>query len=71
MMAIQLHNYEEEIVGTVFLEVSSNYNTVCDKWDEYLKEYGDNATVRQFEELYGEEDLFDDLNVDFYQPSKN
>lgn len=69
MIAIQLHDYEEDILGTVLLKDSADYNKVCDMWDEYLKEYGDNATTRQFEELYGEEDLFDDLNVDFYQPS--
>lgn len=70
MIAINLHDFDEEVIGTVYLQDSSNYNSVCEKWDEYLKEYEGHEDIYQFEELYGEEDLFDVLNVDFYQPLK-
>ena len=69
MIAIQLHNYDEEIVGTVYTENSANYNRICEFWDEYLKKYENAEDIYQFEDIYANE-IFWVLNVDFYQPSK-
>jgi hypothetical protein len=69
MIGIQLHNYEEEVSGTVYTHNSVNFDRICELWDKYIKEYENNEDIYQFAEMYGN-DIFFVLPLDFYQPTK-
>lgn len=69
MIGVQLHNYDEEIIGTVYTHSSENYDIICGLWDKYLKEYEDFEDICQFAEMYAN-DIFFVFSLDFYQPSK-
>jgi hypothetical protein len=67
MIVIQLHDKDEDVVGSVFLEDSSDFTKVCEYWDKFLAET-DDTNVYEFESMFGGVDLFSVIQVDFYQP---
>ena len=65
MLGIQLHDQDEEVIGTVVTENAENYNRICEMRDGYLKGYADVLDIHQFEEMYAN-DLFYVLPIDFH-----
>jgi hypothetical protein len=70
MEAIQLHNREEEIVGTVLLKEGVEFSEVTDAWDKYLAEIEEEETEPEIYEFVsrGNWCLCEVLSIEFYQP---
>ena len=68
MDAIQLHDREEELVGTVLLKGKAHFSDICDAWDKYLAELEneDYADIYEFAEKNSE--ICEVLPLEFYQP---
>ena len=70
MEAIQLHDKEEEIVGTVLLKDNVEFSQVTDAWDKYLAETEEEETEPEIYEFVSKNwDICEILSVEFYQPS--
>lgn len=70
MNAIQLHDREEEIVGTVLLKENVEFSQVTDAWDKYLAEVEEEETEPEIYEFVskGNWEICEVLYVEFYQP---
>ena len=68
MEAIQLHDKEEEIVGTVLLKDNVEFSQITDAWDKYLAELDENDFPEIYEFVSKNWDICDVLSVEFYQP---
>jgi len=68
MEAIQLHDKEEEIVGTVLLKDNVEFSQVTDAWDKYLAELDENDFPEIYEFVSKNWDICEILSVEFYQP---
>jgi hypothetical protein len=66
MSGIQLHDLDEEIIGTVSSDCG--FITVCDAWDAYIaKNDNTNLSIEEFIEYNPDLGIFEIL-IDFYQP---
>ena len=69
MEAIQLHDKEEEIVGTVLLKDNVEFSQITDAWDKYLTELDDESEADIYEFVSkGNWEICEVLNLEFYQP---
>ena len=68
MEAIQLHDKDEEIVGTVLLKDNVEFSQVTDAWDKYLAELDENDFPEIYEFVSKNWDICEILSVEFYQP---
>ena len=68
MEAIQLHDKEEEIVGTVLLKDNVEFSQVTDAWDKYLAELDENDFPEIYEFVSKNWEICEILSVEFYQP---
>ncbi len=68
MEAIQLHDKEEEIVGTVLLKDNVEFSQVTDAWDKYLAELDENDFPDIYEFVSKNWDICEILSIEFYQP---
>lgn len=69
MNAIQLHDREEEIVGTVLLKGDADFPDITDAWDKYLAELDDESEADIYEFVSkGNWEICEVLNLEFYQP---
>lgn len=71
MRAIQLHDYDEEIIGTVLLKNDDiSFEDISNAWDRYLimaNEDNKNPNIHDF--IWHNLDICDAIYIDFYQPS--
>lgn len=69
MNAIQLHDKEEEIIGTVLLKDGVDFNQITDLWDKYLAEVEENNEFPEISEFVEKNsDICELLYLEFYQP---
>ena len=68
MEAIQLHDKDEEIVGTVLLKDNVEFSQVTDAWDKYLAELDENDFPDIYEFVSKNWDICEILSIEFYQP---
>lgn len=68
MNAIILHDFSEEIIGTVLIKEDGTFDNITNAWDDYLKNLtDDDPDIYEFAEQHT--DKCEVLSVDFYQPS--
>lgn len=65
--ALQLHDHEEEIIGTILLREKDNVDEITTAWDKYLSEEEKFPCIWTFVNSVPKLDL-EVLTIDFYQP---
>lgn len=68
MEAVQLHNKEEEIIGTVLIKDDADFNQITDAWDKYLAELEDENEADIYDFVSNNWGICEVLNLEFYQP---
>jgi hypothetical protein len=68
MKAIQLHDKDEEIIGTILVTEKNTEEDICEAWDEYLAIEKDGYwDIWNFVNTYPSMDM-EVLEIEFYQP---
>jgi len=69
MKAIQLHDLDEEIIGSILVTEKNTEDDICDAWKEFI--HSDNTEgywdIWTFVNAYPSMDM-EVLEIDFYQP---